>query len=65
MARSFVNLLFIPQERGRHIAESYSKGLSPELLDELLAGRDPTDALDAGGLIANPKKPLAGQPTEN
>ena len=35
------------------------KGFSAELLDQLLAGRDPKSVLDSGGLIGDLKKALA------
>jgi putative transposase len=35
------------------------KGFSPELLDQLLAGRDPKSVLDSGGLIGELKKAIA------
>lgn len=35
------------------------KGFSPELLDQLLAGRDPKSALDSEGLIGDLKKAIA------
>ena len=35
------------------------QGSSKELLNQLLAGRDPTTVLDSGGLIGDRKKALA------
>lgn len=41
------------------MAKNDTKGFSRELLDELLAGRDPKTILDSGGLIGDLKKALA------
>jgi putative transposase len=41
------------------MAKNDTKAFSAELLDQLLAGRDPKSVLDSGGLIAELKKALA------
>jgi transposase-like protein len=41
------------------MAKNDTKAFSTELLDQLLAGRDPKTVLDSGGLIAELKKALA------
>lgn len=41
------------------MAKNDTKAFSAELLDQLLAGRDPKTVLDSGGLIAELKKALA------
>jgi putative transposase len=41
------------------MAKNNTEGFSKELLDQLLAGRDPKTALDSGGLIGELKKALA------
>jgi len=41
------------------MAKNDSKAISTELLDQLLAGRDPKTVLDSGGLIGEIKKALA------
>lgn len=41
------------------MAKNDTKAFPAELLDQLLAGRDPKTALDSGGLIADLKKALA------
>jgi putative transposase len=41
------------------MAKNDDKGFSAELLDQLLAGRDPKSVLDSGGLIGDLKKALA------
>ena len=41
------------------MAKNNTEGFSKELLDQLLAGRDPKTALDSGGLIGDLKKALA------
>ena len=41
------------------MAKNDTKAFSAELLDELLAGRDPKSVLDSGGLIGDLKKALA------
>jgi putative transposase len=41
------------------MAKNDTEGLSKELLDQLLAGRDPKTVLDSGGLIGDLKKALA------
>jgi putative transposase len=41
------------------MAKNNTEGFSKELLDQLLAGRDPKSALDPGGLIGDLKKALA------
>src|SRR6201996_4181843 len=41
------------------MAKKDAEGFSKELLDELLAGRDPKTVLDSGGLIGDLKKALA------
>lgn len=41
------------------MAKNDAEGFSKELLDQLLAGRDPKTVLDSGGLIGDLKKALA------
>jgi putative transposase len=41
------------------MAKNDTKGLSADLLDQLLAGRDPKTVLDSGGLLGELKKALA------
>ena len=41
------------------MAKNNTEQFSNELLDQLLAGRDPKSVLDSGGLIADLKKALA------
>jgi putative transposase len=41
------------------MAKNDKGGFSAELLDQLLAGRDPKTLLDSGGLIGDLKKALA------
>lgn len=43
------------------MVRSDPEGFSKELLDQLLAGRDPKAVLDSGGLIGDLKKALAEQ----
>jgi hypothetical protein len=43
------------------MAKNNTEGFSKELLDQLLAGRDPKTALDSSGLIGDLKKALAGR----
>ena len=41
------------------MAKNDTENFSKELLDQLLAGRDPKTVLDSGGLIGDLKKALA------